>query len=99
MNMRSLVFALVAFALACAQPAAAQGVATPRGPMADILPLFAKNGCAELRDTAEQLFCGDPDLNPLVVRLGKVRRAKLYYLRGLTGKAARIKERRDTTAS
>jgi len=29
-----------------------------------------------------------------VVRLGKVRRAKLYYLRGLTGKAARIKERR-----
>ena len=26
------------------------------------------------------------------VRHGKVRRAKLYYLRGLTGKAARIKE-------
>jgi large subunit ribosomal protein L19 len=33
-----------------------------------------------------------------VVRRGKVRRAKLYYLRGLTGKAARITERaRDTT--
>src|SRR5476651_1236720 len=32
-----------------------------------------------------------------VVRRGKVRRAKLYYLRGLTGKAARITERaRDT---
>ena len=28
-----------------------------------------------------------------VVRLGKVRRANLYYLRKLTGKAARIKER------
>jgi len=28
-----------------------------------------------------------------VVRAGKVRRAKLYYLRGLTGKAARIAER------
>ncbi|MDD3518617.1 MAG: 50S ribosomal protein L19 [Chromatiales bacterium] len=27
-----------------------------------------------------------------VKRRGKVRRAKLYYLRGLTGKAARIKE-------
>ena len=27
-----------------------------------------------------------------VVRKGKVRRAKLYYLRGLTGKAAKIKE-------
>jgi len=29
-----------------------------------------------------------------VVRLGKVRRAKLYYLRDLTGKAARITERK-----
>jgi len=48
--------------------------------MADILPLFAKNGCAELRDTAEQLFCGDPDLNPLVVRLGKVVEARLSRL-------------------
>jgi large subunit ribosomal protein L19 len=28
-----------------------------------------------------------------VVRHGKVRRAKLYYLRGLSGKSARIKER------
>jgi large subunit ribosomal protein L19 len=31
-----------------------------------------------------------------VVRRGKVRRAKLYYLRGLRGKAARILERRDS---
>ncbi|MDM7849503.1 50S ribosomal protein L19 [Pseudochrobactrum kiredjianiae] len=30
-----------------------------------------------------------------VVRRGKVRRAKLYYLRGLTGKAARIVEKKD----
>ena len=29
-----------------------------------------------------------------VNKYGKVRRAKLYYLRGLTGKKARIKERR-----
>jgi large subunit ribosomal protein L19 len=29
-----------------------------------------------------------------VVRYGRVRRAKLYYLRGRSGKAARIKERR-----
>jgi large subunit ribosomal protein L19 len=33
-----------------------------------------------------------------VVRRGAVRRAKLYYLRGRTGKAARITERRDTRA-
>ena len=30
-----------------------------------------------------------------VVRRGRVRRAKLYYLRGRTGKRARIAERRD----
>ena len=30
-----------------------------------------------------------------VVRRGAVRRAKLYYLRGLTGKRARIAEKRD----
>ena len=32
-----------------------------------------------------------------VVRHGKVRRAKLYYLRGLSSKAARIKEKRVDT--
>ena len=31
-----------------------------------------------------------------VERRGDVRRAKLYYLRGLRGKAAKIKEKRDT---
>ena len=30
-----------------------------------------------------------------VIRRGRVRRAKLYYLRNLRGKAARIEERRD----
>jgi large subunit ribosomal protein L19 len=32
-----------------------------------------------------------------IVRRGKVRRAKLYYLRGLRGKSARITERQDHT--
>jgi large subunit ribosomal protein L19 len=30
-----------------------------------------------------------------LVRRGKVRRAKLYYLRALSGKSARIREKRD----
>lgn len=35
-----------------------------------------------------------PKIEKIVVaRTGKVRRAKLYYMRGLTGKAARIVER------
>ena len=33
-----------------------------------------------------------------VVRRGKVRRAKLYYLRGLRGKSARIGERQEHVA-
>lgn len=38
-----------------------------------------------------------PNLDSItVVRKGIVRRAKLYYLRGRTGKRARIAERRDT---
>jgi large subunit ribosomal protein L19 len=40
------------------------------------------------------LYC--PQITEIeVMRRGRVRRAKLYYLRGRTGKAARIAERRD----
>jgi len=36
-----------------------------------------------------------PNINKIkIIRAGKVRRAKLYYLRQLRGKAARIKEQR-----
>ncbi len=36
-----------------------------------------------------------PNLEKIEInKLGKVRRARIFYLRGLTGKAARIKERR-----
>jgi large subunit ribosomal protein L19 len=34
-----------------------------------------------------------------VVTRGAVRRAKLYYLRDLRGKAAKIKERRETSSA
>jgi len=48
----------------------------------------------------ERIF---PFASPLIARIevtrrGRVRRAKLYYLRGLSGKAARIKEERETAA-
>ena len=37
-----------------------------------------------------------PNIESIEVnKVGKVRRAKLYYLRNLTGKAARIKEKRS----
>jgi large subunit ribosomal protein L19 len=41
-------------------------------------------------------FLHSPTLEKLeVLRRGKVRRGKLYYLRGLSGKKGRIKERRE----
>ena len=41
-----------------------------------------------------------PNIDSIEVnKRGKVRRAKLYYLRKLTGKKARIKERRTPVAS
>lgn len=40
-------------------------------------------------------FLHSPSLEKVeVLRHGKVRRAKLYYMRGLTAKAARLKEKR-----
>jgi large subunit ribosomal protein L19 len=44
----------------------------------------------------ERIFPMDsPFIESIVVnKFGKVRRSKLYYLRALTGKKARIKERR-----
>src|SRR5262249_36924885 len=47
---------------------------------------------------------GSPIYSPLVdsvtvVRKGRVRRAKLYYLRGRRGKSARIAERQDNAAA
>ena len=44
----------------------------------------------------ERIFpMNSPFIEKVVVdRIGKVRRARLYYLRGLTGKNARIKEKR-----
>lgn len=77
--MRSFLLALLAFV--CAQPVAAQqGAPAARAAIADVLPLFAKNGCADVRDPAEQLFCGDPDLNGLVGRLSKAVEGRLSRL-------------------
>ncbi len=49
----------------------------------------------------ERIFPMDsPFIDKVTVnKIGKVRRAKLYYLRKLTGKKARIKEKRTNTAA
>ncbi len=49
----------------------------------------------------ERIFPLDsPNIDSIEVnKIGKVRRAKLYYLRKLTGKKARIKEKRANSAT
>ena len=44
----------------------------------------------------ERIFpINSPNIDSIkIIKKGKVRRAKLYYLRDLKGKAARIKERK-----
>ena len=69
--MRSILSAFLMLSLGCAAPSHAQTVPPDaRRPMAEMLPLYGKNNCAGLKDTAEQLFCGDPDLNALTPKLG-----------------------------
>ena len=76
--MRSIVLAFLLPVLGWAAPAYAQG-APPEAKrsLAETLPLFAKNNCASLKDTTEQLFCGDPDLNALTPRLNAAVESRL----------------------
>ena len=67
--MRSIALVIVALQLGWMHPAFAQGRPEGTPPIAEMLSLFAKNRCAEVRDPAEQLFCGDPELNSVGVRL------------------------------
>jgi len=75
--MRWIVTAFLVLQFGWGMPAFGQAAPDARQPMAEILPLFVKNRCAELRDTADQLFCGDPDLNALGGRFGNAVEARL----------------------
>lgn len=75
--MRSIVAAFLVLQFGWTMPAFAQTAPDANRPMAEMLPLFAKNKCAELRDAAEQLFCGDPDLNALAPKLSSAVEARL----------------------
>src|SRR6202023_560513 len=60
-GMRGFVLAAVAIQIGMAHPALAEDVA--ERPISEMLPLFEKNHCEAFKDTADQLFCGDPELN------------------------------------
>jgi uncharacterized protein len=67
--MRTFALAIVAIGIGLGQPAQADNAADSDRSIADILPLFAKNHCGEIKLPVDQLFCGDPVLSSTGVKL------------------------------
>jgi uncharacterized protein YecT (DUF1311 family) len=64
--MRAFALAMVVIGIGLAQPVHAENPS-----ITDILPWFVKNHCEETKLPADQLFCGDPELNAAGVKLNK----------------------------
>ena len=78
--MRAILSAIIAIQIGWAAPAAADTSPASDRPISETLTLFAQNSCAQLKDPAEQLFCGDPELNTLSARLNSAVRDRLDRL-------------------
>lgn len=78
--MRGFLLAMVAIQIGLAHPARAQTSGDGDRPIRTVLPLFDSNHCGAIRNPAEQLFCGDPELNAASQRLGKAIEDRLSRL-------------------
>jgi uncharacterized protein YecT (DUF1311 family) len=67
--MRGILLAIVAIQIGLAHPAWAQNAGDSDRSISETLPLFGKNHCEAFNDPADQLFCGDPELNAAAARL------------------------------
>ncbi len=78
--MRAIMLAVVAIQIGLTHPVRAENQADSDRSIADILPLFVKNHCEEIRDPADQVFCGDPELNAAAPRLSRAIAERLNRL-------------------
>jgi uncharacterized protein YecT (DUF1311 family) len=78
--MRAIVLAVMIIQLGLGYPGHAEQPSGSDQPISAMLPLFEKNHCVSLRDAAERLFCGDPQLNELATRLNDAIRSRLGRL-------------------
>jgi uncharacterized protein YecT (DUF1311 family) len=78
--MRAIVLAVVAIQIGLASPARAEDPAEADQAISQSLPLFERNHCRIFRELAEQLFCGDPDLNAASARLNSAIQERLDRL-------------------
>src|SRR4051812_29667463 len=69
--MRAIIVACIAIQIGLALPASGQPSPDATGQSGEMLPLFEKNHCGALKNRADQLFCGDPELNALSARLNR----------------------------
>ena len=78
--MRAIVLAVAAIQIGWVFPACAENAVDPNKSASKALPLFEKNHCEALRDPADQLFCGDPELNAASTKLTGAIQARLNRL-------------------
>jgi uncharacterized protein len=79
--MRAILLAIVAIQIGWLYPACAENPAQnapdSARPISEMLPLFGKNHCEDVKDPADQLFCGDPALNDVSVKLSRAIQTRL----------------------
>src|SRR2546429_7775395 len=78
--MRAIVLAVVAIQVGLAHPACAENSTDSDRSLSEMLPLFDKNNCKEIRDAAGQLFFGDPELNAASARLSSAVQERMNQL-------------------
>jgi uncharacterized protein YecT (DUF1311 family) len=78
--MRAIGLAIIAIQIGVTHPARAEAPAEASRLIGDVLPLFGKNHCGDFKDPADQLFCGDPELEKLTPRLNSAIEERLNRL-------------------
>lgn len=76
--MRAILLAVIAVQIGLMHAVRAESPADR--PLTDILPLFVKNHCEEIKDPADQIFCGDPELSAAAPRLSRAIAERLNRL-------------------
>jgi len=79
-GMRGIVLAVVAIQIGLSYPAWAEDPADAGRSISEALSLFGKNHCEKIRDPADQIFCGDPELNAAAARLSNAIQDRLNRL-------------------
>jgi len=80
MAMRALVLAMIVIQVGLGHAAYAENSQPSARSISEALPLFDKNRCTEVKDPADRIFCGDPELNDAAPRLSSAIEGRLNRL-------------------